>query len=208
MLIAAGKRVVFSAQISIFAAHILIRRDGHTHSIGGLAESVWLRDHLLGHPQPPLIKHSHSHTHTLATCNSQSTKRRRRGWKWWELGSEPSLYCIPSSATTPAVSLPSQLKRCSHDLWPGNSMAGEKVISVWVLVLKAKRPGVDGVYTSRKKKKPRAAEENMRERCARALYIALSKRVRRCPLISVFDHMAVVGEQTVHGCLLCLSAVL
>lgn len=29
-----------------------------------------------------------------------------------------------------------------------------KVISVWVLVLKAKRPGIDGVYTSRKKKKP------------------------------------------------------
>ena len=47
---------------------------------------------------------------------------------------------------------------------------------------------------------------NLTERWTRALYHPCQPHRR--PLISVFDHMAVVGEQTAHGCLPCLSVVL
>ncbi len=38
-----------------------------------------------------------------------------------------TLYCKPSCATTPTVNLPSQLKHCSHDLWPRNWTTGERL---------------------------------------------------------------------------------
>lgn len=79
----------------------------------------------LKHPRSPCI-----------LCTSHLTKPERE-MKVMETRLEHNLYCRPSSATTPTVNLPSQLKHCSHDLWPRNWSAGERlsVCGFWFLKL-------------------------------------------------------------------------
>lgn len=80
---------------------------------------------------PPLFWHTHTH---ISSVNQWYQREHVRA----ESDGDMALYCIPSSATTPAVNPPVQLKHCSHDLWPRNCTAGERLSAsgFWSLKLK------------------------------------------------------------------------
>lgn len=83
----------------------------------------------------------------------------------------------------------------------GTEQQGEKVINVRVLVLNANYPDSAGTTPPAKQRKWLKPEEKMgMSRILPSQTHALS--------LDFSDHVTVAGEQTVHGCLPCLSVVL
>lgn len=149
--------MIFSTQISIFAANILIRRDGHARSIGGLAESVWLRDHLLGHHPPS--SNTHTHTHTQWRLAIASQQREGEGDESdGNLARNPVYTVYHPAPLRPLSVCQVSWSAAAMTFDPGTQWQGKGYQCLGFL--KAKCPGVDGVYTSGKKKKTLwAAEE-------------------------------------------------